>query len=48
MNSETALNYGVTGLPEALFIDRDGIVAAKWASPLNAEGLQLEITKIAR
>jgi cytochrome c biogenesis protein CcmG, thiol:disulfide interchange protein DsbE len=45
LTSEVAADYGVTGFPETLFIDRSGIVVAKWDSPLDAHGLQLEMTK---
>ncbi len=45
MTSEISTDYGVTGFPETLFIDRNGIVVAKWDSPLNAHGLQLEVAK---
>lgn len=46
VNSTTAIDYGVTGLPETIFIDRKGIVVARWISVLNASGLQLEMTKL--
>lgn len=45
LTSEVAADYGVTGFPETLFIDRSGIIVAKWDSPLDAHGLQLETTK---
>ena len=45
LTSEVASDYGVTGFPETLFIDRAGIVVAKWDSPLDAHGLQLEMAK---
>ncbi len=48
VNSTTAINYGVTGLPETIFIDRKGIVVAKWISVLNESGLRLEMTKLMR
>jgi len=48
VNSATALDYSVTGLPVTIFIDRKGVVVAKWASPLNEQGLQLEMAKIAQ
>lgn len=46
LTSSTALDYGITGLPETIFIDRQGKVRAKWNSPLTAQGLQHEIAKI--
>lgn len=47
LNSATAIDYGVTGLPETIFINRRGIVVAKWVSVLNQQGLQLEVAKLA-
>lgn len=46
LNSTTALNYAVNGLPETYFIDQHGVVVAKWIAPLNAQGLQLELAKL--
>lgn len=43
----TANDYDVTGLPETIFIDRKGVVVAKWVSELNQQGLQLEVPKLA-
>jgi cytochrome c biogenesis protein CcmG/thiol:disulfide interchange protein DsbE len=45
INSSTASNYGVAGFPQTIFIDRKGIVVAKWASPLSKDGLQVELAK---
>ena len=45
-NSATALAYGVTGLPETIFIDQQGNVVAKWDSPLTEQGLHHELAKI--
>ena len=42
----TAINYGVTGFPETIFINKQGIVVAKWVFPLNEQGLQLEMKKL--
>jgi len=46
INSATAMDYGVAGLPETIFIDRKGLVVAKWISPLTAQGLELEEAKL--
>jgi cytochrome c biogenesis protein CcmG, thiol:disulfide interchange protein DsbE len=46
LNSTTALNYEVNGLPETYFIAQNGVVAAKWIAPLNPQGLQLELAKL--
>jgi cytochrome c biogenesis protein CcmG/thiol:disulfide interchange protein DsbE len=45
LTSQVASDYTVTGLPETLFINQAGIVVAKWDSPLDAHGLQLEMAK---
>ena len=46
IEGSTAINYGVTGFPETVFINRDGVVVAKWVFPLTQQGLQLEMAKI--
>ncbi len=48
LTSATALDYGITGLPETIFIDRQGKVVAKWNSPLTEQGLLHEIAKITK
>lgn len=48
IDGSTAINYGVTGFPETVFINRDGVVVAKWVFPLTQQGLQLEMAKINR
>lgn len=48
IDGATAINYGVTGFPETVFINRDGVVVAKWVFPLTQQGLQLEMAKINR
>ncbi|HEU5228149.1 MAG TPA: TlpA disulfide reductase family protein [Ktedonobacteraceae bacterium] len=48
IDGSTAINYGVTGFPETVFINRDGIVVAKWVFPLTQQGLQLEMAKMGR
>ena len=47
-DGSTAISYGVTGFPETVFINRDGVVVAKWVFPLTEQGLQLEMTKLTR
>ncbi|MBE3558032.1 MAG: TlpA family protein disulfide reductase [Ktedonobacteraceae bacterium] len=44
----TAVDYGVTGLPETVFINRNGVVVAKWIAPLSEQALQYEVAKILR
>ena len=47
IDGAVAINYGVTGFPETVFIDRNGVVVAKWAKPLTDQGLKLELAKLA-
>jgi len=47
-NGETLVKYGVVGFPETFFINRSGVIAAKWMMPLNEQGLKAELAKIAR
>ena len=46
LSSATALDYGITGMPETIFIDRQGKVITKWNSPLTVQGLHHEIAKL--
>jgi cytochrome c biogenesis protein CcmG, thiol:disulfide interchange protein DsbE len=48
VGSTTTTDYGVTGTPETVFINKDGIVVAKWISPLTSQGWQLETAKLTR
>jgi len=48
IDGSTAINYGVTGFPETVFINREGVVVAKWVFPLTEQGLQLEMAKMLR
>jgi cytochrome c biogenesis protein CcmG, thiol:disulfide interchange protein DsbE len=48
INSTTTTDYGVTGTPETLFINKEGIVVAKWIAPLTEQGWQLEMAKLSR
>ncbi len=47
-DSATAISYGSTGFPTTIFINKDGIVVAKWINPLTEQGLQFELAKLAR
>jgi cytochrome c biogenesis protein CcmG, thiol:disulfide interchange protein DsbE len=47
LNDATISNYDITGFPETYFIDKTGIVASKWIGPLNTQGMQSELTKLA-
>ena len=44
--SRTALKFGVLGLPETFFVDRDGTVVGKVSGPVNAQLLFETIDKI--
>ncbi len=46
LTGTTAISYGVTGFPETVFINRNGIVVAKWAGALDSKGLQAEMAKM--
>lgn len=46
VNGATAIAYGVTSFPETVFINKQGIVVAKWQGELNEKGLQLELAKM--
>ena len=46
LTGDTMVNYGVTGQPETFFINRDGVVVAKWLAPLDEQGLQGELKKL--
>ena len=47
-DSSIAISYGGTGFPTTIFINKDGIVAAKWINPLTEQGLQFELAKLER
>jgi cytochrome c biogenesis protein CcmG, thiol:disulfide interchange protein DsbE len=47
-DSAIAINYSGTGFPTTIFINKDGIVVAKWINPLTEQGLQLELAKLSR
>lgn len=42
----TAISYGVTGPPETIFINREGIVVSKYGGPLDAGSLARSIEAI--
>ncbi|MBV9228877.1 MAG: TlpA family protein disulfide reductase [Chloroflexi bacterium] len=47
-DSATAISYGSTGFPTTIFINRAGVVVAKWINPLTSQGLQMELAKLSR
>ena len=42
---KTAIAYGVGGVPETFFLDRNGTIVAKYAGPLTTEELQANLAK---
>jgi cytochrome c biogenesis protein CcmG/thiol:disulfide interchange protein DsbE len=42
-DSRTAIAFGVFGVPETLFIDREGRIAAKHVGPLDAASLRAKL-----
>jgi cytochrome c biogenesis protein CcmG, thiol:disulfide interchange protein DsbE len=47
-DSATAISYGGTGFPTTVFVNKSGIVVAKWINPLTEQGLQLELAKLSQ
>lgn len=45
-NGYTAVSYGVTGVPETVFINRQGIVVSKYGGPLDSGSLARSILAI--
>ena len=46
VGSRTALEFGVLGLPETFFVDRNGVVVGKVSGPINGQLLVETIDKI--
>ncbi len=46
--STMAVDYGVAGVPETYFIDRDGIIRGKYAMPIDPETLSFRINELLR
>jgi len=46
LDGSVSSRYGIDGFPETYFIDKNGVVVAKWIAPLNSQGLQLELAKL--
>ncbi len=45
-DGKAAIDYGVTGVPETFFIDRQGIIRHKKAGPVDAQTLNTYLAKI--
>ncbi len=41
----TAIEYGVGGVPETFFINRKGVIVAKFVGPMSTEILQANVAK---
>lgn len=44
--STMAVDYGVTGVPETYFIDRDHVIVSKYAAPINMSTFDKHIAQI--
>jgi cytochrome c biogenesis protein CcmG, thiol:disulfide interchange protein DsbE len=42
---KTAIEYGVGGVPETFFINRQGVIVAKYVGPMTADVLQANVAK---
>jgi len=42
---KTAIAYGVGGVPETYFLDRNGVIRAKYVGPMDSEILRANLTK---
>ncbi len=42
---KTAIAYGVGGVPETYFLDRNGTIVAKFAGPMSADDIQTNLQK---
>jgi cytochrome c biogenesis protein CcmG/thiol:disulfide interchange protein DsbE len=45
---KTAIAYGVGGVPETFFLDRQGIIVAKFSGPMTTDVLQANLEKAIR
>jgi len=43
----TAINYGVTGVPETFFLDRHGVIVSKVIGELTAQTMQRNLQLLA-
>jgi cytochrome c biogenesis protein CcmG, thiol:disulfide interchange protein DsbE len=44
-NGKTAIAYGVGGVPETYFLDRNGVIRAKFSGPMNFDILRENLQK---
>jgi cytochrome c biogenesis protein CcmG/thiol:disulfide interchange protein DsbE len=45
---KTAIAYGVGGVPETYFLDKNGTIVAKFAGPMSADDIQTNLQKALR
>lgn len=45
---KTAIAYGVGGVPETFFLDKNGTIVAKFAGPMSADDIQTNLQKASR
>ena len=45
---KTAIAYGVGGVPETFFLDKNGTIVAKFAGPMSADDIQTNLQKALR
>jgi cytochrome c biogenesis protein CcmG/thiol:disulfide interchange protein DsbE len=45
---KTAIAYGVGGVPESFFLNRDGVIVAKFSGPMTTDILQANLAKAMR
>ena len=45
---KTAIAYGVGGVPETYFLDKNGVIVAKFAGPMSADDIQTNLQKALR
>ena len=46
LDGATGISFGVTGNPETYFINKDGVVVARWIGALNEQGLKSGLAKM--
>ncbi len=46
LDGATGISYATVGQPETFFIDKNGLVKARWIGPLSQQGLEGELAKV--
>ncbi len=47
-NGETLIDYGVTGIPETFFVNREGLLVRRWIGPLDERQITAFIEELLR